>query len=597
MSGLKKIEIEGFKLFKSKQEFEFSVINIITGKNNSGKSSLIKILKLLSNCAKKNDFPTLFFDETDGQDSFCNQINNETENESKFIKVTVPFDFLKLTGETYIEFWFGCETTHLKKNGILSCIHIFNLENDERITILKISNLWGSIGEEEETKTILAADGNFPSTQYTIWINYRELNKILKLRNRVKDAYKENIFDFNLDEESYAAQGDYEIEQRHLEQEFQKTLEKPFYEYDNKMNIQLNREHIDSSTGYMKFIETDSQDLSDLEVRLDHSLSLDNRAHSILKDNYESPFQFLNYFIENYQHQLENDIILLKKNEENESRSSFVNKLKWDINLIKYKKYLLTDLLGKAVAHGLVKLKYFETFQFISPIRSGYARYIAKETRSREIEKTVDVILRFNIFKRKIPLSFISFWINEFELGSEVRIETTNGGLTKSISLKQNDVYINIVDLGFGVGQLIPIIFKVAVIGFQNLCLEYPMQTKNSIICLEEPETSLHPALQSKIADFVIDASFKFGIQFIIETHSEYLVRKMQYWIAKKKLDPSSINIFYLSKNDKIGQTKKQVTKISIDEDGALSEDFGPGFFDEADKIAIDIWNLPTNLN
>ncbi len=53
------------------------------------------------------------------------------------------------------------------------------------------------------------------------------------------------------------------------------------------------------------------------------------------------------------------------------------------------------------------------------------------------------------------------------------------------------------------------------------------------MVLLEEPESNLHPNLQSKLADFLIDASDRFGIKWVIETHSEYFIRKLQYWTAK----------------------------------------------------------------
>ena len=124
--------------------------------------------------------------------------------------------------------------------------------------------------------------------------------------------------------------------------------------------------------------------------------------------------------------------------------------------------------------------------------------------------------------------------------------------------------------MGFGVSQLLPIILA---------C--YP---GNKIVAIEEPETNLHPALQSKLADFFIDAAQQFNIQFIIETHSEYLIRKLQYLTAKtdSNLEPEDTVIYYFSHPDKVPVGEDQVKKININDDGSLTDDFGTGFFDEA---------------
>lgn len=55
---LKRIIIENFKAFKSPAEFELRPLTVIIGKNSSGKSSLCKLLKSLSNSAsQKGSYP------------------------------------------------------------------------------------------------------------------------------------------------------------------------------------------------------------------------------------------------------------------------------------------------------------------------------------------------------------------------------------------------------------------------------------------------------------------------------------------------------------------------------------------------------------
>ena len=102
---------------------------------------------------------------------------------------------------------------------------------------------------------------------------------------------------------------------------------------------------------------------------------------------------------------------------------------------------------------------------------------------------------------------------------------------------------------------------------------------------IEEPEANLHPSFQSKLADLFLDAWIKYDHEFVIETHSEYLIRKLQYHVGSGKIDPSVINIYYFDKDE-------EPRKININKDGSLSEGFGPGFYDEADNIAIELFML-----
>ena len=105
-------------------------------------------------------------------------------------------------------------------------------------------------------------------------------------------------------------------------------------------------------------------------------------------------------------------------------------------------------------------------------------------------------------------------------------------------------------------------------------------------IAIEEPELHLHPNYQSKLAEMFYDAYSNYGVQFIVETHSEYLVRKMQVMVADKEfsLKSKDLSLNYIDMGkDGISYNKH----ITIKEDGRLSEPFGPGFFDESKSLVM----------
>ena len=94
--------------------------------------------------------------------------------------------------------------------------------------------------------------------------------------------------------------------------------------------------------------------------------------------------------------------------------------------------------------------------------------------------------------------------------------------------------------------------------------------------------------------DSVIDAddAYKnYNIHFIVETHSEYMVRKLQTLVAKKKLtqDEVSLQYVYDANPEKRPKGEPHGKSIEIREDGILRDSFGPGFFDEADNLAMDL--------
>ncbi len=90
-----------------------------------------------------------------------------------------------------------------------------------------------------------------------------------------------------------------------------------------------------------------------------------------------------------------------------------------------------------------------------------------------------------------------------------------------------------------------------------------------------------------------VDAYQKGKIHFIIETHSEYLIRRLQLLVAgvdvdaEKKLDKNDVSIAYIyTKEEAEKENQPRVKNISIFENGYLSGTFGKGFFDEATKLS-----------
>ena len=115
-----------------------------------------------------------------------------------------------------------------------------------------------------------------------------------------------------------------------------------------------------------------------------------------------------------------------------------------------------------------------------------------------------------------------------------------------------------------------------------------------STITIEEPEVNLHPKFQSKLAEMFMEAFKSYNISFIVETHSEYMIRKLQTLVAKKELKPDDVALHYIYHHDEAKRPagKPQVLQIKIKEDGRLSEPFGSGFFDEADNLAMDLLTI-----
>ena len=111
-----------------------------------------------------------------------------------------------------------------------------------------------------------------------------------------------------------------------------------------------------------------------------------------------------------------------------------------------------------------------------------------------------------------------------------------------------------------------------------------------NMIIIEEPEQNLHPRLQSKLADLFADVAKDESYKFLVETHSEYLIRRSQVLVAQKNLaeeDLEAQNPFkvYYFPADGLPYD------MGFQSNGKFIESFGSGFFDEADNAAIELFD------
>jgi predicted ATPase len=161
---------------------------------------------------------------------------------------------------------------------------------------------------------------------------------------------------------------------------------------------------------------------------------------------------------------------------------------------------------------------------------------------------------------------------------------------------------------GYGITQLVSILLQIetAIISAQGeKTLNYyglsaldgyrtnVFHFEENTIAIEEPEIHLHPSYQSKLAEMFAEAYKLYNIHFIIETHSEYLIRKFQTFVARKEVEADKISLNYVySPEDYVSPSDSRVKHISINEDGSLSDSFGTGFYDEADNLSVELMSL-----
>ncbi|MCK5347716.1 MAG: AAA family ATPase, partial [Candidatus Heimdallarchaeota archaeon] len=164
-------------------------------------------------------------------------------------------------------------------------------------------------------------------------------------------------------------------------------------------------------------------------------------------------------------------------------------------------------------------------------------------------------------------------WLQNFGLTKSV-VRIIEGekqpGYFIEVANRKTKVHSNILDVGFGLNQLFPVIIQ---------CFYAP---KGSLILIEQPEAHLHPRAQAELADFLIDV-VNYGNRVIVETHSEHLLLRLQTRLAENKITPEAINVLYF---EQIASGTK-ISNIGMSKTGYFIEPIPKGFFEEGFKEAL----------
>lgn len=140
----------------------------------------------------------------------------------------------------------------------------------------------------------------------------------------------------------------------------------------------------------------------------------------------------------------------------------------------------------------------------------------------------------------------------------------------------------NMVDIGFGYNQLLPILAIIwNAINNKQRRIFYPYMDKDiKFIVIEQPELHLHPRILTMFAEMlgtvINNLRNNDDIRFIIETHSETIVNKIGSLIHSSKLDESKVNVVLF--NAKEEGLQNYVEQASFDEMGYLNN-WPIGFF------------------
>ena len=166
--------------------------------------------------------------------------------------------------------------------------------------------------------------------------------------------------------------------------------------------------------------------------------------------------------------------------------------------------------------------------------------------------------------------------MSELELFQEIKSNKFKGGRFElAVKTQRNSELAALTDVGFGISQFLPIIVA-------DLQLD-----DQSCLALSQPEIHLHPKIQALFGNFLANQIKHTQKQYIVETHSEYLLNRIRLLLVKGELKPEDVRVYYFE-NDGI---KTTTHKIEFATDGQI-KGAPESFFD---TYAVDVMDIALN--
>lgn len=235
-------------------------------------------------------------------------------------------------------------------------------------------------------------------------------------------------------------------------------------------------------------------------------------------------------------------------------------------------KTILSYFMNKVVLNVLNSFKNSSldnSINYVSPLRAHPKRYYMLDKANTTVslntldgDEIAEVLKENPTIKKKV-----NSWLDKF--GLEIDVNNFKE-IIHNLIVTQNNLKLDITDVGFGISQVLPIIIQ----GF--------LSPNGSITIVEQPEIHLHPKMQADLGDLFLGIVKNKRKKLIIETHSEYLLRRIRRRISDGSLSANDVAIcLFHSRNKEQGAN---VEILNITKKGSFTwpeEFYGGELYDD----------------
>ena len=241
---------------------------------------------------------------------------------------------------------------------------------------------------------------------------------------------------------------------------------------------------------------------------------------------------------------------------------------------------------------------FLESVAYLGPLRSFPARYYTTSAARQRSVGSDGGLVPDVLSQRPDVLASVNHWFTAFDIPYRLDVAPLGNAVTGdllAITLESRDgMSVAPADVGFGISQLLPILVEGRVAERQTLCIE-------------QPEIHLHPRLQARLADFFIQSAgllqprhaqgrrpvafprdpdilaayaSQYRVprnQWIIETHSETLMLRLQRRIREGLIQRQDVCVLYVRGTG----AGSDIMELRLDENGEFIDEWPDGFFDD----------------
>lgn len=200
---------------------------------------------------------------------------------------------------------------------------------------------------------------------------------------------------------------------------------------------------------------------------------------------------------------------------------------------------------------------YDNKINFISSFRLRPERTYLEQTKSKlKVDSFGDGYLDQIIIwesKDKKKFNQLIETLNKLNLLEGIKSKRLEGGRYEiAVKIKKNGIDTSLSDVGFGISQFLPIIVA---------DLQLP---KSSTLYIAQPEIHLHPSVQSSFGDYLVSQVNEESKNYVVETHSEYLLNKIRLAIVKNEINEEDVKVLFVDSID------SSIHKITFNKKGQI---------------------------